>query len=293
MKSSFDEFFSSVYGLRWPELKESLDRPVTKVGLDFSEQKVNGDQNTVSFQMSSNVDSTQLSVLKSSDSLSGVPSIYWLDASSLFPVLALNPASNSHADLCAAPGGKSLTTFLLNNMDFSGHFFDLSKDRVKRLRANFYDFLGVEKTEQQLAKTLDAAVIGRQSPEFYQTILLDAPCSGERHFLKDSGRVEEWKESYSKNLAKRQYALLCSALDATASGGRLVYSTCSLSPYENDEVIQRLLKRREGQFSVASPSEMKLSIGDQSLGEFTEQGVIILPDRSGYGPIYFSLLFKI
>jgi 16S rRNA C967 or C1407 C5-methylase (RsmB/RsmF family) len=85
-------------------------------------------------------------------------------------------------------------------------------------------------------------------------------------------------------LAVRQHALVCSGLDALKAGGVLAYSTCSISPLENDGVIDRLFKSREGQFKVRN-----LETG----GEPTKHGRIFLPDQSGAGPLYTSILDKI
>ncbi|MES2855742.1 MAG: RsmB/NOP family class I SAM-dependent RNA methyltransferase, partial [Bdellovibrionota bacterium] len=89
----------------------------------------------------------------------------------------------------------------------------------------------------------------------------------------------------SKNLAVRQYSLLVSALQVVKHGGRIVYSTCSLSPLENDDVIARLLKKRKGEATVVKPTF--------EIGEPTELGWQILPDKTGFGPIYLSVLERI
>ena len=63
----------------------------------------------------------------------------------------------------------------------------------------------------------------------------------------------------------------------------MVYSTCSISPYENDEVIRKLVTKFKGQ----------LNLKWEKVGEKTEFGHIILPDKENYGPIYFSIIDKI
>jgi 16S rRNA C967 or C1407 C5-methylase (RsmB/RsmF family) len=94
-----------------------------------------------------------------------------------------------------------------------------------------------------------------------------------------------WSPARSRHLAVRQYALLASALAVVKPGGRLVYSTCSISPAENDAIIARLMKKRAGEAEVLKP---RLEIG-----EATEQGWMILPDATGYGPIYLAALQRV
>jgi 16S rRNA C967 or C1407 C5-methylase (RsmB/RsmF family) len=112
---------------------------------------------------------------------------------------------------------------------------------------------------------------------------VDAPCSGERHLLGNPKELVLWSESRSKKLAQRQYALLTAALLAIKSGGRIVYSTCSISPYENDGVITELKRRKGDSFRVQDVSNLEV-------GEKTEHGVQFLPDQIGWGPIYMCAL---
>lgn len=102
--------------------------------------------------------------------------------------------------------------------------------------------------------------------------------------LESAKELARWSLKGSKRLMIRQHALLCSGLDSLKPGGRLVYSTCSISPVENDGVIEKLHKSRAGLFRVVPVQE--------SMGEATRFGWIALPDVCGCGPIYFSVLEK-
>jgi 16S rRNA C967 or C1407 C5-methylase (RsmB/RsmF family) len=117
----------------------------------------------------------------------------------------------------------------------------------------------------------------------WDRILLDVPCSSERHILASSRHLARWTRSRTKHLAVQQFAMLAAAVDAAKPGGYVLYSTCALSPAENDGVIDKALKKRAGRFSVRS--------AEVEWAEPTRHGYQILPDTAcGRGPIYLSLL---
>ena len=133
-----------------------------------------------------------------------------------------------------------------------------------------------------------------ESSKEFSKILVDAPCSGERHQIH-SGKTSEWSLKRSKSLAMKQYTLLCAALLCAQTEARIVYSTCSINPVENDEVVRRFLKKKKDFVKAASDvfSESTKNALEKSVGlEQTELGWIILPDTQGYGPIYFSAIQK-
>jgi 16S rRNA (cytosine1407-C5)-methyltransferase len=103
--------------------------------------------------------------------------------------------------------------------------------------------------------------------------------------LRAPDALAKWSPARPRQLARRQYALLCSALDACRTGGRIVYATCSVCPQENDGVIARLSRRRKGRFRVLS--------ADAERGEVTEFGRLVLPDVDACGPIFFAVVEKI
>ena len=94
--------------------------------------------------------------------------------------------------------------------------------------------------------------------------------------------------------------MLLAAVDAVKEGGVVVYSTCALSPTENDGVVSKILKRRAGKVTVKCPSAALLALTDTEGGVFvdtfdfdsTEHGIHVLPDKSGWGPLYFSIISK-
>lgn len=187
-------------------------------------------------------------------------------------------------DMCAAPGGKGL--ILLEALRGSGTvlFNELSTPRRMKMKQILRSHLPESAWENLKIAGRDGGVWGIRRPEAFDRVLLDAPCSGERH-LVEQAKLDQWTEKRSKRLAKKQFGLLASAALAVKPGGVLVYSTCSLNPGENDHVVERLLKRR---------SEIQLSPveGLPEGFEPTPTGWIALPDRTGFGPLFFSRLTR-
>lgn len=213
---------------------------------------------------------------------------YVMDSASIraAQALAVQPG-DSVLDLCAAPGGKTLV--LAEMLDGRGSITanELSRDRKMRLLKVLDDHMPSELREVVQVTGFDGNQFGLKKEGAYDRVLLDAPCSSERHLLHEDPAMADWKESRTKQLAMRQYSLVCSALLALKPGGTLVYSTCSISPLENDGVIERLLKKKGDQVSL-DPDASDL----QDL-EKTGFGYQIFPDRAGgAGPIYFSRLKK-
>lgn len=208
---------------------------------------------------------------------------YPLDGASLMAVLALDLQGGEKVlDMCAAPGGKSLAiSFLLNSGELISN--DLSLDRRRRMQRVFDSYLPRERHAKITG--FDASLWGTKQSNVFDKVLLDAPCSSERHVLEKPQELAKWSEKRSKGLAVRQFALLASALEVVKPGGLIVYSTCALSPLENDEVIRKLFKKRSGQFVIEENSQLEW-------GEKTEFGYHFLPDQCEWGPIYCSIIRK-
>lgn len=208
---------------------------------------------------------------------------YYMDSASIFAATALElPGEGQVLDACAAPGGKSLVlasrlppgTRLVAN--------ELSADRRRRLKAVLDAHLGGELRARVIATGKDAASLCRSMPAAFDAILLDAPCSSERHVLADPRALAEWKPSRIRGLAQRQWALLSSALIMLKSGGCLVYSTCALADEENDGVVARAADRYGSGLVFERPS-----YAGPGEAEETRFGLAILPDRAGgAGPMY-------
>ncbi len=261
----FDEYFKNVYGARWDGLLASLRAEAApKVLLH--------------------------------NPFGGELDDYSLDQASLIPARALAVAGGERiADFCSAPGGKLLAMIFsvaaaeLNSITFVAN--DLSPARVARLKAILYDCLPPAVMARVDVRRGDASRWGQRFANEFDKVLVDAPCSGERHLLASSKELERWTLKGSKRLAIRQNSLLCSALDSVRPGGRVVYSTCSVNPVENDGVVERLGGSREGLFRLVPPAEW-LAEDNRAIGEKTEHGWMVMPDISGSGPIYTAVIEK-
>jgi 16S rRNA (cytosine1407-C5)-methyltransferase len=218
----------------------------------------------------------------------GLREPYFLDAASVLAARSLRiPGEGTVLDACAAPGGKSLViasalpegVWLLAN--------ELSGGRRRRLAAVLDRYLPEEKRARVAVSGFDAAAEGsRQSEQGrFDAILLDAPCSGERHVFGDLHALARWTPARPRFLARRQWALLSSAFLLLKPGGSLVYVTCALSEEENDGVAGRLLEKYGAVLLPDRP--------DFAEGEDTRFGRIILPDHcGGMGPMYVARFYK-
>ncbi len=189
---------------------------------------------------------------------------YFLDPASVCAALTLplkneqisDSSANKILDMCAAPGGKTLV--LSSNLQENQSLFsnERSSSRKARLEKVCESSVPQKILEKIKITCSDSATWCRKETEAYSSILLDAPCSSERHVFSDSKYLNEWTPSRIKSLCVEQWALISSAWRLLVPGGFLLYSTCALSPGENDEIIARLLKKFDG-VKVFSFSECK------------------------------------
>jgi len=169
---------------------------------------------------------------------------YIQEASSMLPPAALiNPNEISNdapmvLDLAAAPGSK--TTQLAAMVGNRGLILanEVSASRVKVLHANLVR-CGVSNS---CMTQFDGRKLGERLSGQFDFVLLDAPCGGEGTVRKDPSALKDWQLSKVEELATLQKQLILIAYRCLKPGGRLVYSTCTLSPEENQQVAQYLLE---------------------------------------------------
>ena len=167
--------------------------------------------------------------------------VYYLqEASAMSAVALLDPQPGERiCDLCAAPGGKS--TQIAGRLMGDGFLLcnEYSPKRAKILSGNvermgIANALVTNETPDRLAQRL---------PGFFDRVLIDAPCSGEGMFRKEEAAVTDWSPETVQMCARRQAEILDSGADLVRPGGRLVYSTCTFAPEENEQAVASFLER--------------------------------------------------
>ncbi|GAB4183864.1 MAG: hypothetical protein Kow00108_21180 [Calditrichia bacterium] len=165
--------------------------------------------------------------------------IYIQDLSSMIPPLVLDPQPGDIVlDMSAAPGSK--TTQIAALMENEGVLIANDAD-PKRVQTLSYNLERMGAVNTHVINTAGER-IGKIYPETFDKILLDPPCSGLGTLHKNPEINNWWTPEYSLNLAERQFYMLRSAVRALKPGGILVYSTCTLTPWENEMVITRALQ---------------------------------------------------
>lgn len=138
-------------------------------------------------------------------------------------------------DLCAAPGGKS--THIAEKRDIVLVSNEIIPKRCRVLSENI-ERMGFENV---VVTNESPESLEKKFPEFFDAIVIDAPCSGEGMFKKEPAAVEAWSEEHVKSCAERQRKIIASAMKMLRPGGKIVYSTCTFSPDENENMAEYIL----------------------------------------------------
>lgn len=167
---------------------------------------------------------------------------YIQEPSAMAPVHFLDPKPGEKIlDLCAAPGGKS--TQIADALMGRGLLVanEINRDRARILSLNI-ERMGIRNA---MVLSEDSGHLAEVFEGYFDRILVDAPCSGEGMFRKNEIALTEWSPENVKLCAERQCEILENASRMLLPGGRLVYSTCTFSPDENEQTIYRFLKDHE------------------------------------------------
>lgn len=210
---------------------------------------------------------------------------YYMDTASIKAAELLDiPEHAEVLDMCAAPGGKSIV--IASRMPETAHLIsnEFSRERRYRLKRVLNDHLPETFTNRITVTGYDGTKWCLYEKKRFNRIIVDVPCSSERHVLSSEKHLKEWSPSRTKQLSVRATAFICSAYDILKAGGKMVYSTCSISSKENDGVVEKLVKKRKGVYVEKT---------GLNIGESTQFGTIILPDtHNGLGPLFVSLISK-
>lgn len=144
-------------------------------------------------------------------------------------------------DLCAAPGGKS--SHIASRLKGQGFLLsnEIHPARAKILSQNM-ERMGVSNA---VVSNEDSGRLSERFPGFFDKIVVDAPCSGEGMFRKDEEARNQWSEEHVKMCSDRQLMILNNAASMLKPGGRMVYSTCTFAPEENEGAVCRFLEENE------------------------------------------------
>ena len=178
---------------------------------------------------------------------------YLQEPSAMLPAYLLNPEPGDLVlDLCAAPGGKSMQASLLMKNEGLIISNDISKSRAFAISENA-ERLG---RGNLLITNNDFSLICDKFTNTFDKIILDAPCSGSGMFRKEDKMRKDW--SYQKVLknAEIQKSLIMIAYQMLKPGGTMVYSTCSFSYEEDEEVIDYLIKKTDATLKEIPNSEL-------------------------------------
>ncbi len=267
LPSEFIERLHSIYGAEAPTVLAQL-RPAERVGVWLN--PLRGDVNHTRAALAAlgceltvcpwhpqavSIPAEQKSLVTTS-SLAASGEVYVQGWSSMLAPRVLAPQPGETVlDLAASPGGKTL--HLAARMQLAGvlsavepvrtRFFTL-RENLQRCGAG--DFVKLYQ--------VDGRDVGRKTPERFDAVLLDAPCTSEARFSADDpDSYSFWGPRKLAEAARKQKALLRSALDATKPGGRVLYCTCAFSPEENELVVAHTLKRLAGKIELA-PLELPI-----------------------------------
>uniref|UniRef100_A0A672FYY8 tRNA (cytosine(34)-C(5))-methyltransferase n=1 Tax=Salarias fasciatus TaxID=181472 RepID=A0A672FYY8_SALFA len=188
------------------------------------------------------------------------------EAVSMIPPLLMKIESHHKIlDMCAAPGSKTAQLIEMLHADMDVPFpegFVIANDvdnkrcyllvhQAKRLNS---PCIMVVNHDASCIPTLQIESDGRKNVLFYDRILCDVPCSGDGTMRKNIDVWKKWTTSNSLHLHGLQLRIAVRGVEQLAVGGRMVYSTCSLNPVEDEAVIAALLEKSEGALELADSS---------------------------------------
>ncbi|RVU71722.1 MULTISPECIES: RsmB/NOP family class I SAM-dependent RNA methyltransferase [Lactobacillus] len=205
--------------------------------------------------------------------------VYSQDPAAMFPAkIAKVKPGEKVLDLCAAPGGKS--TALGQALKGEGVLVanEISGTRVKALRENIERW-GISNA---LITNNDSETLAKNFPDFFDKIVVDAPCSGEGMFRKNPDAINYWSPEYILTCQSRQKEILQQAVKMLKPGGKLIYSTCTFSPEEDEEIVAWLVEQ-EG-FKVLPIPEITSTKISHGHPEWTNSNLVELKETLRFWP---------
>ncbi len=210
--------------------------------------------------------------------------IYLQGLSSMIPPLVLDPKpGEAILDLCAAPGSKTTQMASLSSNQAKITALEENAIRFERLENS----LAIQGATSVTAIHTDATLWTKHTDLRFDKILADVPCSAEgRINLNDPRSYKFWNEKNIATHAKLQRRLLRGAVQVLKPGGILVYSTCTLAPEENEEMVTWLL----AEFPELKPAPIDLPIANAR--KTSNQTITVLPSEQSEGFFITKIIKK-
>ena len=191
-----------------------------------------------------------------------IGAFYIQEPGAMFPAEVLEVRPGEHVlDLCASPGGKSTQL----GIEMEGKGLLVCNEPVPlraRILSRNIERIGLPNTVVTCARP---EYLARRWAGLFDAVLVDAPCSGEGMFRREPASRKEWTAEKAAGCAERQRGILEAAAALVRPGGRLVYSTCTYNPQENEENVKWFLNT----FPDFEPESFQLPGIDASAGWFT------------------------
>ncbi|XP_008275991.1 5-cytosine rRNA methyltransferase NSUN4 isoform X2 [Stegastes partitus] len=233
----------------------------------------------------------------------GLLSYYLMDAASVLPCLALDvQEGHSVLDLCAAPGGKTLSLLQTQTIRFLC-VNDMSVSRTRRLRKVLHSYVPKQfLTDENLRVTsFDGTKWGEIETNTFDRVLVDAPCTTDRHSLMedDNNIFNKIRVGERRRLPQLQLDLLLAGIQAACPGGEILYSTCTLSQNQNQGVVEQAvcLARENHGIHLQAVSLRPLIRMFRNTFHFAPDlhlGEMVIPHlAANFGPIYMCKLKRL
>ncbi|NOS67314.1 MAG: NOL1/NOP2/sun family putative RNA methylase [Candidatus Peribacteraceae bacterium] len=235
------------------------------------------------------IDREDRSVALGKDLLHLLGHVYMQEAASMLPAALLDPQPGEVIlDMSAAPGSK--TTQMGARMQNTGVIIcnDVQEKRLWTLktalhRSGVINNIVTKKVGQWFAKNMT---------ERFDRVLCDAPCTAQGTSRKDSDALKYCSADNIGKMARLQRELLEAAVHACKVGGRIVYSTCTLTPEENEEVVASILKKFPGQVEVVDPrvNSEKLIVNSDFFERAIQDSIFVQRKHFSLSTFHFPLL---
>ncbi|XP_076000937.1 5-cytosine rRNA methyltransferase NSUN4 [Genypterus blacodes] len=228
---------------------------------------------------------------------------YLMDAASVLPCLALDiQEGHTVLDLCAAPGGKTLTLLQTQRIGFLC-VNDSSVSRAARLQKVLHSYIPREflNDDKLRSSCFDGTTWGEIERNTFNRVLVDVPCTTDRHSLMedDNNIFNKGRMGERLRLPQLQLELLLAGIQAACPGGEIVYSTCTLAQAQNQSVVDQAVHsaREDHGISLQVVNLRPLTHMFRKTFHFAPDlplGEMVIPHlAANFGPIYMCKLKRL